>query len=210
MAALVVAHVPPEARRSDAAPKLSMYSRTCRCLMAFSLSNRYSASAFASSVLPARGPREQNEPMGRFRVGQPGAVAADGAGHRGHGLVLAHHALVQLCPPGRPAAISPCIIFCTGMPVHVETTSAISSSSDCSSLRMAPSCCHVQLFLGRMQLLLAREYARSGSQAFRRSPSRVARSSSSCARLESDLRFCTCSMASFSFCHSALRLSRSS
>ena len=37
-------------------------------------------------------------------------------------------------------SISPCIILDTGMPVHVDTTSAI-SSCDTSSLRIAPSSC---------------------------------------------------------------------
>ena len=50
----------------------------------------------ASSVLPTPvGPRNRNEPMGRLRVGEAGAAAADGVGHRGDGVVLADDPLVE-------------------------------------------------------------------------------------------------------------------
>ena len=62
-----------------------------------SLSNRKSASALHSSVLPTPvGPRNRNEPVGPVRVGQARARAADGVGHGADRLVLADHALVQL------------------------------------------------------------------------------------------------------------------
>ena len=66
-------------------------------IMWSSLSNRKPASALHSSVLPTPvGPRNRKQPSGRFGSRQAGARAADGVGHRGDGLVLADHALVQL------------------------------------------------------------------------------------------------------------------
>ena len=101
--------------------------------MAFSVSNRYSASAFASSVLPTPvGPRNRKLPMGLFGIGQARAVAADGAGHRRDTASswpttrscsslfqideLLHFALHHLRERGCPST--------------AETTSAISSSVD--------------------------------------------------------------------------------
>ena len=64
--------------------------------MRVSSSNRNSASARASSVLPTPvGPRKRNEPMGRLGSCRPGARAADGVGDGVDGLVLADDALVQ-------------------------------------------------------------------------------------------------------------------
>src|SRR4029078_11433537 len=90
-----------------------MYSDMSSRTMACSSSNRNSASERASSVLPTPvGPRNRNEPTGRFaswspararrhragrplRVLEPGAGAAHRLAHHAHGLVLAHDALVQ-------------------------------------------------------------------------------------------------------------------
>ena len=73
-----------------------MYSLMSMRTMARSSSNRNSASARASSVLPTPvGPRNRNEPMGRLRVGQAGPAAADGVGHGGDGVVLADDPLVE-------------------------------------------------------------------------------------------------------------------
>ena len=64
--------------------------------IARSSSNRKSASARASSVLPTPvGPRNRNEPIGPVRVGEPGAGAADRVGDRGDGLVLTDDTRVQ-------------------------------------------------------------------------------------------------------------------
>src|SRR5258708_2010818 len=53
-------------------------------------SNRYSASARASSVLPTPvGPRKMNLPIGRFAVFQPRAGADDSFRDCGHGFILA-------------------------------------------------------------------------------------------------------------------------
>ena len=58
--------------------------------IARSSSNRNSASAFASSVLPTPvGPRNRNEPVGPVGVGDAGARPADGVGHGADGVRLA-------------------------------------------------------------------------------------------------------------------------
>ena len=65
--------------------------------MAASLSKRNSARALASSVLPTPvGPRNRNEPIGRFGSCKPGAAAPDGVGDRPDGVVLVHHPEVDL------------------------------------------------------------------------------------------------------------------
>ena len=97
--------------------------------MASSSSNRNSASALHSSVLPTPvGPRNRNEPIGRLRVAQAGAAAADGVADGPHGLVLADHALAQpLLHLQQLLALALEHAATTGMPVHLLTTSAISS-----------------------------------------------------------------------------------
>ena len=66
--------------------------RTSAC----SSSNRNSASARASSVLPTPvGPMNRNEPIGRSRVAEPRARAAHGVRDQQQRLVLADHALAQ-------------------------------------------------------------------------------------------------------------------
>ena len=74
----------------------SMYSPMSMRTMCVSSSNRNSASARASSVLPTPvGPRKMNEPIGRFGSCRPGARAAHGVGDGLDGLLLADDALVQ-------------------------------------------------------------------------------------------------------------------
>ena len=64
--------------------------------IALSSSNRNSASALVSSVLPTPvGPRNRNEPIGRFGILQPGARAADRVGYRSDRLVLSDDAAFQ-------------------------------------------------------------------------------------------------------------------
>ena len=68
-----------------------------RRVIAGSSSNRNSASALVSSVLPTPvGPRNRNEPIGRLGSLQAGAGAAHGVGDGDQGLVLADHALAQV------------------------------------------------------------------------------------------------------------------
>ena len=74
----------------------SMYSDMSTRIMAFSSSNRYSASARTSSVLPTPvGPRKMKLPMGRLGSLKPGAVAPDGVRDQAHGFVLADDAVLQ-------------------------------------------------------------------------------------------------------------------
>ena len=69
-----------------------MSSRTIAC----SSSRTTSATARASSVLPTPvGPRNTNDPFGRFGILEAGARPAKGIRHRRDGVVLADHALVQ-------------------------------------------------------------------------------------------------------------------
>ena len=74
-----------------------MYSDMSMRIMAFSSSNRNSARARASSVLPTPvGPRKMNEPIGRLGSFSPERARMHGVGDGLDGLVLADDALVQL------------------------------------------------------------------------------------------------------------------
>jgi len=84
----------PEALRSDAPPRASPCTRTCRC--APSRARRRTGTrpaARAVSVFPTPvGPRKMNEPMRPARVLQAGARAPHRVGDRGARLFLADHA----------------------------------------------------------------------------------------------------------------------
>ena len=74
----------------------SWYSDMSMRTIACSSSNRNSASARASSVLPTPvGPRKMKLPSGRLRILQPGARAANRVRDRANRFVLADDALVQ-------------------------------------------------------------------------------------------------------------------
>ena len=91
----------------------SIYSLISMRTMFFSSSNRHSASALASSVLPTPvGPRNRKEPMGRLGSCDAGPGADDGLRHPGDGFVLADDPLVQdvvqvqqLLPLALPSAL---------------------------------------------------------------------------------------------------------
>ena len=117
----------------------SWYSDMSIRTIADSSSNRNSASARASSVLPTPvGPEEQEAADRPVRILEAGTRAAHRRGDRGD----RRH-------PGRPRAgaagppswsrrsTSPSSIFSTGMPVHFATTAAMSSSVT-SSRRKLP------------------------------------------------------------------------
>ena len=109
--------------------------------MAFSLSNRYSASAFASSVLPTPvGPRNRKLPMGLFGSDRPARLRRMAPATAETASSWPMTRSCSLSSRSTSFSISPCIILDTGMPVQVDTTSAI-SSCDTSSLRIAPSSC---------------------------------------------------------------------
>ncbi len=97
--------------------------------IASSVSNRNSASAFDNSVLPTPvGPRNRNEPLGRFGSESPARerrIASDTA------LTASSWPTTRFDSDSSIRSNfsrSPSSIFDTGMPVHLETTSAISSS----------------------------------------------------------------------------------
>ena len=111
--------------------------------MASSVSNRNSANALHSSVLPTPvGPKNRNEPFGRRGSARPA---------RERRMALATMCTASSWPTTRLASassmrssfsFSPSSILATGMPVHFDTTSAISSSvtllrTNCVSLLSA-------------------------------------------------------------------------
>ena len=108
-------------------------------IIASSSPKRNEASVRASSVLPTPdGPRKMNEPVGRFGSLIPA---------RARRIALDTATIASCCPTTRLCSSSSMrMSFCvsasvslkTGMPVHIETMSAISSSptSGCSSLSL--------------------------------------------------------------------------
>ncbi len=98
-------------------------------IMWSSLSNRKPASALHSSVLPTPvGPRNRNEPIGRFGSDRPA---------RERRMASATAVMASSWPTTRSCSLasicsslsrSPCISLQTGMPVARDTTSAISSA----------------------------------------------------------------------------------
>ena len=189
-----------------------MYSDISMRIIAFSSSKRHSANAFASSVLPTPvGPRNKKLPMGCSGSASPARLRR---------IAPATAETASSCPITRSCkrssrsisfSISPCIIFVIGIPVHEETTSAISSSVT-SSFRMVPSAWRASSAAVAAFSCSCSSGMRPkrSSEARARSPSRVARSSSSCAASISAFKFWTETMESFSFFHSALRLSSDS
>ena len=122
-----------------------MYSPMSMRTIACSSSNRNWASARASSVLPTPvGPRNMNDPIGRFGSDRPARLRR---------MALATAVTASSWPTTRSwrwssrwisLAASASISRLTGTPVHLETTSAMSSAStsslsirlsDCSSSR---------------------------------------------------------------------------
>ena len=98
-------------------------------IMASSLSNRKFAKALVNSVLPTPvGPRNKNEPLGRFGSDNPARerrTAFDTA------TTASSCPTTRLCKKSsicNSFSRSPCSIFATGMPVAALTTSAISLS----------------------------------------------------------------------------------
>jgi hypothetical protein len=76
----------------------------------------------------AGGAQEQERADGALGILQPHAAAADGPGHGLYGLVLAHHALVELLLHVEQPLALVSVRRVTGMPVHSATTAAMSSA----------------------------------------------------------------------------------
>src|SRR6266436_7161029 len=90
----------------------SWYSPMSMRTMARSSSNRNSASARASSVLPTPvGPRNKNVPIGRLASARPARLRLIGPDNRAHCFVLADHAaanhVLHLDQLGRLALYQP-------------------------------------------------------------------------------------------------------
>ena len=110
-----------------------MYSDMSMRTIARSSSKRKSASDRASSVLPTPvGPRNRKEPIGRFGSDRPARLRR---------MALATAATASSWPTTRSCStssrrtsllISPSMSRVTGTPVHLATTSAMSSSSTSS------------------------------------------------------------------------------
>lgn len=189
-----------------------MYSDISMRIMAFSSSNRHSASAFASSVLPTPvGPRNKKLPIGCSGSASPARLRRIAPGYRRNGLVLSNHSLMQTI-----LKIDELFHFALH---HLRDRDARPRRNHLGDLVFSDL-----LFQDGAICLTCLErcsrcfqlFLRSGmrpkrsSEARARSPSRVARSSSSCAASISAFKFWTETMESFSFFHSALRLSSDS
>ena len=110
--------------------------------MAFSSSNRNSASALHSSVFPTPvGPRNRNEPIGRFGSPSPARLrrtASDTARTASSWPItrLARRSSIFMSFSRSPSSIR-----VTGTPVQRETTEAISSGVTSSFTRASPLVC---------------------------------------------------------------------
>jgi len=154
----------------------SMNSDMSMRTIASSVSKRNSASALESSVLPtpvARG-------TGTTRSAGWGRRVRPASGgwrpRRPHGLVLPHHALRQRLFHPEQLFTLPSSIFETGMPVHLETTSAISSSVTLLRTRVGALVSASWAPLSRFSSSGSFPYCSSEARA--RSPARFAASSS--------------------------------
>ena len=106
-----------------------MYSDMSTWMRACSSPNRNSASVRASSVLPTPdGPRKMNEPAGRFGSLMPARARRMA---RLVAVMAASWPMTRLCSSSSMRSsfcVSASVSLNTGMPVHIETMSAISSS----------------------------------------------------------------------------------
>ena len=189
-----------------------MYSDMSMRTMARSSSKRKSASVRASSVLPTPvGPRNRKEPIGRLGSDSPA---------RDRRIALATAVTASSWPMTRSCstssmrtsfAISPSMSRLTGMPVHLATISAMSSSST-SSLSIA-----ARAWSSSRRSASPRSRPR-GRASCRSAAGRRARGRPRARRARPRVRaFSSCSlsarisvMASFSFCQCATIASRSS
>ena len=184
----------------------SMYSLISMRTMFFSSSNRHSASALASSVLPTPvGPRNRKLPMGRFSSAMPARE------RRMASLTFCTASswpMTRLCSTSgrcRSFSRSLSISLATGMPVQRAMIFAISSSVTRSRTKARLGAGLLGLCLLGLQLLLQRGRRPYFSSAARfRSYSRSARAMSAFTCSISSRSFCTLPMSAFSFSQRAL------
>src|SRR5215207_3200237 len=132
-----------------------MYSDMSMRTIASSSPNRNSASVRPSSVFPTpEGPRKMNEPVGRFGSLRPARerrmafeTASMAASWPMTRLWSSSSMRISFC-------VSASVSLNTGMPVHMETMSAI-SSSPLSGLSVAPLLLELALLVGELALLVA-------------------------------------------------------
>ena len=170
--------------------------------MLFSSSNRVFASVFASWVLPTPvGPRNKKEPIGRFGSEMPA---------RERRMASLTRRTASSCPTTFSCRMSsmcssfsrsPSMILATGMPVHLPTTLAISSSVTLSRSRL--DCCASSASFSSFSssALSCGSLPYLSSAALLRSYSRSARSISPPTCSISSRSFCTLVMAAFSLSH---------
>ena len=107
--------------------------------IARSSSNRNSASAFASSVLPTPvGPRKRNDPVGRFSSAIPARARRTASDTARTASAWPTTREPSSSSMRSSLAVSPSSMRPAGMPVHADTTSA-TSSGPTSSLSMTCS-----------------------------------------------------------------------
>src|SRR6266545_4071886 len=170
--------------------------------MARSSSNRNSASARASSVFPTPvGPRKTNEPIGLLGSESPARVRRIAFATASTASCWSTTRWCTSSSIRTSFCISPSMRRETGMPVHVETTSATSSSSTSSfSILRSRWISASFAFSSSMELASSTSLPYRSSAARSRSPSRSARSASVLAASMSEPIFRIRSMWSFSRC----------
>ena len=179
--------------------------------MASCVSNKNSARALVSSVLPTPvGPRNRNEPFGRLGSDKPARerrMASETA------LTASSCPTTRLCKASSMRSNfsrSPSSIFETGMPVHLDTTSAISSSVTLFRSNLVSCCSNWEAISSCFSRSGMRPYCNSDIRV--KSPARRAVSSSWRARSSSSLIWvvpCTAAFSAFQISSSSL-YSRSS
>ena len=112
-----------------------MYSDMSRRTIAVSSLNRYSASAFVSSVLPTPvGPRNMNEPIGRFGSCRPARERRTAVATARTASAWPTTRLPRLSSIFRSLSFSPSSILSTGTPVQRDTTCAMWLAVTASSI----------------------------------------------------------------------------
>ena len=123
---------------SRATECFSMYSDMSMRSSADSSSNRYSANALVSSVLPTPvGPRNMNEPIGRWGSCRPARARRTAVDTALTASACPMTRLPSCCSMRSSFSFSPSSILSTGTPVQRETTCATWSAVTASST-MAP------------------------------------------------------------------------
>jgi hypothetical protein len=112
-----------------------MYSDMSMRTSAVSSSNRYSASALVSSVLPTPvGPKNMNEPIGRFGSCRPARARRTAVETARTACAWPMTRLPSISSMRSSLSFSPSSILSTGTPVQRDTTCAMLSAVTASSM----------------------------------------------------------------------------